>query len=326
MFYSIKKCVGFIIIACICHAILLSSISSANDMPMAGIAANGIVVKDEKNIQIVREDLYISNLSIEVSYEFRNASATDISTEVAFPIPRHQYDPSGHIKNPVHGDFKVLVNNKEVKCSLQARALFKDKDYSSLLSSMNVSIVDFGNNNQFFPLLSKTNQKTLLDLGLVTDDPAEGVMPQWSVEATYYWKQTFPANSTVNIKHSYKPNVYFATLYVEAPRSADAISKIESLAKDFCLDQEFKAWLESSDNSFQLERVNYILTTANHWKKPIKEFHIILDSSKNFRPMVVSTCFENGKLQKVSSSRYEAVFKDYVPANEIEVNFLRKPY
>ena len=291
-------------------------------MPMAGITANGIVVKDETNIQIDKETLYISNSLIEVSYELKNLSNADITTEVAFPIPQHRYDPTGHIKHPVHGDFKLIVNGKEVKCALQARALFKDKDYTSLLAGMNVSIVDFGSNNKFFSRLNKGNQKTLLDLGLVTDDPAEGVMPQWSVDATYYWNQTFPANKTISIKHSYRPNTYSATRYFRAGRSYEAAEEIESLAKDYCLSKELTTWMEKTGSGFRYEQVSYILTTANHWKRPIKEFHITIEPAK-YSDFKVSTCFEYGKLKKVGDKRYVGEFKNFIPDKEIEVHYLQ---
>ena len=317
-----QKWIGLIIIGYSFYVFSIPHISQANDMPMAGIIANGIVVKDENNIQIEKETLYISNSLIEVSYEFKNLSTADITTEVAFPIPQHRYDPTGHITHPVHGDFKLIVNGKAVKCALHARALFKDKDYTSLLASMNVSIVDFGNNNKFFERLNKDNQKTLLDIGLVTNDPAEGVMPQWSVDATYYWKQPFPANKTVNIKHSYRPNTYSATHYFKAGRSFEAAEEIESLAKEYCLSKDIKKWMGNTWGGFRYEQVSYILTTANHWKKPIKEFHIIIEPAK-YSDFKVSTCFEFGKLKRVGKTRYVGTFKDYIPDKEVEVHFLQ---
>jgi hypothetical protein len=81
--------------------------SFPNEMPLDGFPANGIVVRDENNIQIEREDLYISSNKIEVSYIFKNLSQEDITTEVAFPIPPYGYQPEGHIPYPIHADCTV---------------------------------------------------------------------------------------------------------------------------------------------------------------------------------------------------------------------------
>ncbi len=294
---------------------------SANEMPMAGIAANGIIVKDESNIQIEKEYLYICNSRIDVSYIFRNNSDKDIVTEVAFPIPKHKYSPGGHIKYPVHGDFKVFVNGNEVKYETVTRALFKDVDYTALLSGMKISFMDFGNCNHFFEKLSKVDQKKLLDLGLMVDDGLS-IDPQWSVETTYYWKQTFPAKSVINIKHTFKPNVFSELYYFQTGRSFEAEKEVSDLANQFCLDSEQIEWLKSTGGGFHHEQVDYILTTANHWKKPIKEFHIVIEESTRPLKEKASTCFERKNIKKTGPTRYEATLLDFIPDKEIEVNFL----
>ena len=201
-----NKWMSLVTIELILSILLCSDISNANEMPLAGISANGLTVRDEANIQIEKEVLYIGEKKIEVSYIFRNDSDKDIVTGIGFPIPLHHYpDGPSTVKFPVHSDFRVAVNGTDVKYKDDTRALLNGKDFTGFLTSMRISIKDFGNNNKFFDSLSKNDQKQLLNNGLVSIEE-DYTYPTWSVETTYYWTQTFPAKSTTSIKHTYTPN------------------------------------------------------------------------------------------------------------------------
>lgn len=289
-------------------------------MPLDGISATGITIKEENNIQIEKENLYISNDKIEVSYVFRNDTDKDIITEVAFPIPQHFYDPTGHIKHyPVLSDFKVIVNGKEQKYNVRTRALLGDKDYTSLLNELKISIRDFGDENRFYRKLSKIDQKKLLDLGLVSDEPRSRKMPEWAVETIYYWTQSFPANSTTRIKHTYEPIPSFRLHYVSPSRG------VKELSNSLCVNQEeLISWIKKENQGilplnerFSINTIDYILTTANHWKRPIKEFHLIIDG-KAWR---ASSCFEKSKLKRINEHSIEITINDFAPQEEIEVFF-----
>ncbi|MEW6714689.1 MAG: DUF4424 family protein [Nitrospirota bacterium] len=306
-------------------------------MPLEGFPANGIVVRDEKNIQIEKEELYISRTKIEVSYVFKNHSGKDIVTEVAFPIPLHSYDPTGIIKYPLHGDFTVEVNGTKIKHREITHAILNGKDYTKLLTKLKVSFKDFecvhSQNKVFdwyFKTLSKSKQKALLDNGLVViDNELEQnepyYLPAWSVETTYHWSQIFPANKTTSIKHSYTPNASHTPIdndyksFVQRDENIDA--RKAEWSDLLCLNSELAKWVKDNVPWFRIYIVDYILTTANHWKKPIKGFHLIIeaDTTGNER---VSTCFEKERLIKINDRRYEMTINDFVPDKEISVFFL----
>ena len=318
--------------------IVLSPYSSlANEMPLDGIPATGIVVRDEKNIQIEREGLYISNGKVEVSYVFRNHSQENITTEVAFPIPPYGYRPEGHIKYPLYTDFTVDVNGVKQQFSELTRALVNGKDYTDKLKRMNISVKDFNESNWGhgvfhwkFLAQSKEDQRKLIDMGIVemTEDLGEPyAMPAWQVETTYYWNQVFPAGSAVRIKHSYTPTVsdtqnpYQDKLFVNRnklinPRNA-------ALPEILCLNDELKGWEKARKTRMYVAIVDYILTTANHWKKPIKEFHLIIEAdTRREVNQRVSTCFERNRLKKINDYRYELTINDFEPKDEIGVYFM----
>ncbi len=337
MSHEYRRTIQLIFVALLLGIIICPQSSFPNEMPLDGIPANGIIVRDEKNIKIEREDLYITNDKIEVSYVFKNYSQEDITTEVAFPIPPYGYRPEGHIKYPLYTDFTVYVNGEKQPFSELTRALVHDKDYTDKLKSMNISIKDFNESNwghgifhwKFFAQ-KKEEQKKLIDAGIVeiTEDLGEPyAMPAWQVETTYFWKQSFPAGSEVRIKHTYAPtisdtyNPYQDKIFVNRNNAINP--KNATLPEILCLNDELKKWEEARKSRMYVAIVDYILTTANHWKRPIKEFHLIIEAdTRREVNQRVSTCFERNKLKKINNYRYELTINDFEPKDEIGVYFM----
>jgi Domain of unknown function (DUF4424)/YARHG domain len=316
----------------------------ANEMPIEGFPANGIVVRNERNIQIEREDLYIRSNRIEVAYIFRNDSDKDISSMVAFPIPLHEYGTRGDmpwdIEYPLHADFKVEVNGTPQKYDEYTRALINGKDFTDTLKRLNISIKDFNQSHWGGPFDHKFYEqneavkKKLTDAGVVVfEEPIEEEhypRPAWSVETTYFWHQIFPAKSTIQVTLSYKPNRSHtqnpAQDKVTINRNKLIDPKSSELSEVLCLNDELKKWEKKRKTRMFASVVDYILTTANHWKKPIKEFHLIIEADTRWAHNErVSTCFEQGQLKKITDYRYEATINNFEPKDEIGVYFISYP-
>ena len=175
--------------------------ATANDSA-AEISASGILFKEEKNISIENEDLFISLKKVEVSYVFKNHSDKDISIEVAFPVP--EYTAEDAQRGLPFDDFVVEVNGNKIKNSSEVRALVNGKDQSAVLKQMGISIYDFGGYShpfykEFYFNLADKGQKALKKAGLVNEDG----YPLWTVSKRYHWTQTFPANKTTAIRLSF---------------------------------------------------------------------------------------------------------------------------
>jgi hypothetical protein len=89
---------------------------SANDSA-AAYGAGGITFKKIAGIVMESENLTISPFEVTVSYVFRNVTASDIKTMVAFPLPmitKHDEDEDINIDmgspNPVH--FELTINGQ----------------------------------------------------------------------------------------------------------------------------------------------------------------------------------------------------------------------
>jgi hypothetical protein len=293
----------------------------ANDSA-AEIATGGIQFKEEKNISIEREELSISKKRIEVNYLFRNHSKTDISTEIAFPIPQYEYSFDRVI--PDFDDFIVEVNGQRVKYKKEIRAFVGGKDYTKLLEGMNVSISDFGKFDPqkkpyYISKLSEKDRATLIKLRIADTAPEIG-WPLWSVSMKYHWTQKFPASETVSIRHTYTPYYGYKPIEYDLKSNETVL-----FLKEACIDRNTIEWIKENsvrreENYFYPVWVSYILTTANNWRKPIKSFNLTVHNSENERS---SFCFDH-KITKSSPARHEVYIRDYVPSSNLQVYFFEK--
>ena len=111
---------------------LLCSPALANDSS-ATLAAGGLQLVKSDDIAMESEQLYISSQRISVDYVFKNNSAVDIKTWVAFPLPKLVSDedlesniavgiPNPNAENFVN--FQVVVENKKVPLHIAHQAFF----------------------------------------------------------------------------------------------------------------------------------------------------------------------------------------------------------
>ncbi len=203
------------------------------------------------------------------------------------------------------------MNGQKTTYQVEARALLKGKDYSQVIRKMGISIKDYGKDfPRFFTKLPEKDRQTLINRGLVLFD--NGVaFPTWTVSLKYYWKQVFPANSTISIRHTYEPH-----------KGYDVFSQNRNkYLKDACVTDEIAQWLHSSPPYIKIRYVKYILLTANNWKQPIKDFHLVVEEpslQNNPEGWRISVCFDH-ELAKTSNNRFETFIKNYIPKKNLAV-------
>ncbi|MBN2253448.1 MAG: DUF4424 family protein, partial [Kosmotogaceae bacterium] len=300
--------------------------AQANDSAVE-VTPLGLQFKFQKEVSIEKEDLTISTDKIEVTCIFKNQSPSDIVTEVAFPIPEYKWALLGRSVTDF-ADFTVQVDGERKPHKREVKAFAREKDCTRILTDMNISIVNFGKyKSGFDPVMKRryptfvdrlepTDKNTLIDLGILRAFiEADVLFPDWSVYIKYHWTQRFPARKMVIIKHSYSPYTGYRTFC--ASESED----IEFLRKNACINESFISWMKKngamgSDCPWGLW-VSYILTTANNWHGPIKDFRLTIEKKADEE---VSTCFDP-KIRKTGDNRYESWVKNFVPEKDLKVFF-----
>jgi uncharacterized protein DUF4424 len=199
--------------------------------------------------------------------------------------------------------------------------------------------------------LSSSQQKDLAHLGLI--DSEINNLPNWRVVKTYHWRQTFPSRKTIQVRHEYKPVLGLGRTFGEGLSGADQalgphsvlsdqshgeeVPEIEDVkVSDACVDPPLLKLLMAAANrkdregyfrDFYAYWVDYILTTANTWKTPIKDFELVIERPKPAIPtsrVYVSLCWD-GKIEQKDADHFVAKKLNFIPTKELRVMFFEVP-
>jgi len=340
---------------------LAASLSALGDDSAASIAAGGLVPRRETRIVMAKEVLRISLKKIVVDYDFRNDSDQAVTTEVAFPVPSYENGfPEEDIAGQSFQDFRLWVNGKPVNYQSQATATLKGKDVTGILSANHIDIATFGHfvevegsDHASQPVsrdlsrLPMQNRDNLVSAGLFNgdgpDDDQEGL---WTVHLQYHWTQTFPAHSIIHIRHEYSPSIGFFPISLGAielalqptypvRRPISEYSAELTQIRGFCPDEPFLLGAKSmavanypsgdeDSGAAELSWVDFILTTANTWHRPIEDFTLILERPQPEQggKTLVSFCSPaNGKVEKLDADHFQVHLTKFVPTSELHIGF-----
>lgn len=313
----------------------------AND-GAASVGVGGIQLKREARISMEKEHLTISGEQVTVEYEFLNDTAEDITTEIAFPVPpydEHNLDASFHKRLD---DFRVWVEGREIKYQTDVKAMLNGVDYASLLQKLGVDVASLGHwdfpderDAPYSPDVEKLSQEQrdeLKRLGLISS--YNGFMA-WTVVKTYHWTQIFPAHKILHVRHIYAPVLGYGGIEPEVvypvPRQ-ERTPEFTAAVHDSCIDAMLEKTLVAAARKERKEEggyisskwIDYILTTANTWRTPIKDFELIVERPRQQPPAAnrwfVSFCWD-GPVERLDANHFIARSMNFVPNRELHVAF-----
>lgn len=274
-------------ILCALFLVVSNYSAFANDS-LASLTTGGLVLVKNDDIAMISEDLYISRNEIIVNYVFENLTDKDIETLVAFPLPEAPESYTGDISGAEYDD----------------NGNFIAEDF--------IGFQVWVEGKEIKPKL-KIEKKI-------------GISRVWRGEdvyqLTYYWKQKFPKNKQIKVRHSY------AALYgghwglTSKPDFFD-----DEKQKLYCLDNSFRAALykefKKGKNLAWGNNLGYILTTGGNWADGvIRDFRLVVDKEKP--DTIVSFCGTNVK--KISPTQFEMRVKNFKPSQELYFLFVDKDH
>jgi hypothetical protein len=300
-------------------------------------AAGGIQPRKETRISMEKERPAISLKKVTVEYEFLNSSNEDITIEVAFPIPPYGFDADPTAGPRDFAGFRVWVDGQEVKYHTEVRAECKGTDYTALLRGLGIKVqtfadTDFDAGTSQIQTLPKATLERLFRLGLI-DRPEEYALPTWSVVETYHWRQRFPARTILHIRHEYKPVVGFQSQQVtEIQRDFSNVCvdpvlerKLNALAARELEQGRSNPYFTEPSMLVYMQWIKYILTTANTWKTPVKNFEMVVEepeSDGNPQFLGTGVCWDGG-VQRVDKTHLLARRTNFIPTRELAVYYFQ---
>lgn len=287
-------------------ALVLSAASlcaGANDTSF-GDDNGSIEFKQQAEISMDKEELFISQDQIRVNYVFTNTGSKDLTIPMAFPMPPKYFGPSDHSEIK---DFKLWVNDAIVKTERKTVVLLDGKtDVTSPFAQLGWSESDLAALLSFEDV--PAGKKPLPEAWLDRDG-----QPLLTINEYYIWQQVFPAGKPVAIRHSYAPSVSSGV-----PQPGEYL--VQDYAQKTCMDKNARSAVRKRDKEggIRWAFLRYILLTANNWQGPIKDFQLTI--KKQSPAELISLCFD-GDLHKVDSQTFQFSRKNYRPARDLSILF-----
>jgi len=310
---------------------LAAAAATANDSS-AEKAAGGLVLKQNRDIDMVSEDLFVSAEQVRVRYVFRNRAARPRRITVAFPMPDRDlaYEMESEVSYP--GDFRTIVDGRPVRMEVERKAMVGGVDRSAELARVGIPVAPPDGERAGFLAdaigrLPPAARQRLARQGLIDADsladPAHQILPMWTVRETWYWDQIFPAGRNLTVEHHYRPGVGGTAGVPLATPDYRTSEDGRRAQAEFCTDAAFLAALdrmtqraERDRASWPMEqRIRYILTTGGNWRGPIGDFRLVVDKG---RPnAIVSFCGEG--VRRISPTQFEVRHRNWRPTRDLAV-------
>jgi hypothetical protein len=309
----------------------------ANDSS-AEKAAGGLVLRQNRDIDMVSEDLFVSPAQVRVRYVFRNRAAQPRRITVAFPMPDRDlsYEMESEVAYP--GDFHTSVEGRAVRMSVERRAILNGVDRSAELLRAGIPVAPPAGERaswlaQRIGRLPRAAQERLARAGLIDADSLHmdqpDILPMWTVRETWHWDQVFPAGRDLRVEHRYAPGVGGTAGVPLANHDFRNGENGRDYQREYCTDAAFLAALdrmqqraEQNQRDYPMEsRLRYILTTGGNWRSPIGDFRMVVD--KGDPSAIVSFCGEG--VRRISPTQFEVRHRNWRPDRDLAVLIVGVP-
>lgn len=324
------------VLLALCSLVLFFCIPVGADDTAVSVAAGGIQLRKEARISMEKERLFISESKVIVDFDFLNETDKDIATDVGFPVPPYKWGDWEPGVRKDFSDFRVWVNGQQIKYDADVRATLDGKDYTDLLRRLRLHIdVAPENYDGDWPAaenavnkLATPDRRMLLQSGLIAPFPngAAGYDFRWTIRKFYYWNQSFPVHRLLHIRHEYTPQGGFTQI--------TGTKALEETLADACAGPSVRKILTAQFDKFEATPnpgftnyfgatwVNYILTTANTWKTPIKDFQAEIETPEpDARESYTTSFCWNGPVQRIGQRKFLLPMTNFVPKQELAVYF-----
>jgi hypothetical protein len=320
--------------------VLTVSAARANDST-AQLATGGLIFVQNDDIEMRSEDLFISTQQVRVRYRFYNKAAKPLTFLVAFPMPEirieHQdQNISVPTENPENIlGFETKADGKPVVTKVEQRVFAAGLDRTQLLKSLGVPLgPHLASTNQALDKLPREQWDDLIRVGLAeieeygtTEKMEKHLSARWGLQTTYYWDQTFPAQTEIVIEHQYTPSVGGSVMTMLGSPAAEKDPEFAAYKTKYCVDRELLSSIDRAKKAakaesapFSEERVDYILRTGANWSGPIKAFRLVVD--KGSPDNLISFCGEGVK--KIGPTQFEMRKTDFTPGGNLSVLILKR--
>ncbi|WP_076866204.1 DUF4424 domain-containing protein [Bradyrhizobium mercantei] len=309
--------------------------AQANDTS-AALETGGLRFRQDPDIVMRSEDLFISEKQIRIVYRFFNTSPADKTIMIAFPMPDIAGEESDeNIGLPTDDpenifDFHVTVDGRAAAPHLEQTAIANDVDQTALLRKLGIPLMPIrGPAGELLDKLPKSNWPELVKLGVGAVETygsggpmQDHLVPTWTLRSAYTWTQTFPAGREITFEQTYRPSVGGSVQTIIGADNWRSNPEAPAFLASYCIDDDLIRSIERARATkrapyppFSERSIAYVLSTGANWAAPIGDFHLTVDKGEpnNF----VSFCADGVK--KTGPTRFEVHHSNFKPSRDLKI-------
>lgn len=315
-------------------ALALATPLQANDST-AETRVGGLVLVQNRDIDMREEDLFVSAEQIRVRYVFRNTAAQDRTVRVAFPLPDRNLGDEENSNVAWPEDFVTTVDGRPAQLQVERRAFLGATEHTALLNELRVPIApvlanERNTTHDALDALTPAQKQRLIRLGLAREEEYDAgrgmerhLVPLWTLRETWHRQQTFPAGRDVVVEHRYTPGAGGSVGTILSIPDLRGDPDYARTVRDYCVDQAFLTGVdrlrrqagEAAGGVVPERRVGYVLTTGGNWRSPIGRFRLVVD--KGDPRNLVSFCGQG--VRRISPTQFEMVRTNWRPDRDLQV-------
>lgn len=317
------------VLAGVVAAVLGAAPVAANDS-VAGLALGGLQFLTTDAVEMVEEVLHITPDRVQVRYVFRNGTKAPVETLVAFPLPPLGFpDDFAWVQIP-HEDsanyvgFVTRIDGVTITPNVATRASLLGIDVTDRLDALGVPPIPFAwdADARIAALPAATRQA--LRAALLIDAANR---PLWTLETSFWRRQTFPPGVEVVVEHSYRPVIGGSSVapFGNGDRIDPGDDRAAAARRQYCVDPDvetamIRARLDGAapgDRHFSSSDIGYVLTTGANWHGPIGRFRLIVEAPdpRDF----VFLCLDEAR--RIAPNRIEAELNGFRPWHDLDILF-----
>jgi len=196
-------------------ALALAALPALANETSAELAAGGLVLTQDADIEMRSEDLFISRDQVVVKYRFFNTAARDKTIRVAFPMPEMEFSESplpALTEDPANLlGFATTVDGRPVAAEVEQKATRDGVDVTARLKALGVPLAPHLSATwEAMDALPEAERERLVadELAFIQEyDQGDGkgmqrhLFPRWKLSTIFHWEQTFPAGRELAVEH-----------------------------------------------------------------------------------------------------------------------------
>jgi len=296
--------------------------SGADDSPgdRLELAAGGLVLIPDERLSVESEEIVLAQGRTRIAYTIRNRTESRFTRIIAWPLPEIDMNAIGDgrialpdtvLRNFVRAG--ATVDGAHVVLQFEARASAFARDLTALLQESGIPLHPMAPGLEtMLKALPAARLGELEERGAILRDE-DRVFPNWTLNATAFWRQTFEPGKAIAVVFTYQPIVGGGPW---RPQMLDA------LRRTYCIDKKLEAEIASrlakSRKGVGTRRLTYAVGNEPGWWGAVPDVRLAIE--KPHFDTLVATCWPN--LRPAGPTLLVSKPREFKPDDDIRVLFI----